>query len=588
MIADRTEAAPLAVSRRTLLYALTAVLLIACGLRVWALDYGLPGVYNPDEVPILNRALTFAKGDPNPHNFLYPSLYFYMLFAWEGVFFLLGRAVGFYASLQAFQREYFFDPSHIILAGRALTVTCGVATVAAVYRFGARLYGRATGVGAALFLAVAPFAVRDAHYIKHDVPVTLFVTLALASTARLVVDPVAAGRVRSWLTAGALAGLAISTHYYAIFIVVPIIAAAVADLGRSGRWQASFRLLVWAGVASVFGFWAGSPFLPIEPHTAMRDMVAVREIDIDRAVVGHTAFVSLDSYLHMLATDAIGWPVATASAVGLVLAMATDWRRGLVLASFPLTFLGFLANTVPMNRYMNAMLPSLAVAAAFVVTSAAARTGRRAHLVATLLFAAAAVPGLAGSVQSDQFFRQSDTRALGLAFVHGQIPAGSSILTQPYSVPLRASREGLLEALRANLGSETRGSVKFQSQLALTPYPAPAYRTIYLGEAGGDPPPDILYVSPRAFEGDAGLGALRTLGITYVVLKRTNVDNPSLASFRDALGRGAHLLATFSPYRAGVDPARQAAVAPFLHNTAARIDAALERPGPTIEIWLVD
>ncbi len=41
----------------------------------------------------------------------------------------------------------------------------------------------------------------------------------------------------------------------------------------------------------------------------MRDMVAVREIDIDRAVVGHTASVSLDSYLHMLATDAIGWPV---------------------------------------------------------------------------------------------------------------------------------------------------------------------------------------------------------------------------------------------------------------------------------------
>ena len=31
----------------------------------------------------MSRALGFAGGDPNPHNFLYPTLYFYGLFAWE-------------------------------------------------------------------------------------------------------------------------------------------------------------------------------------------------------------------------------------------------------------------------------------------------------------------------------------------------------------------------------------------------------------------------------------------------------------------------------------------------------------------------
>jgi hypothetical protein len=29
-------------------------------------------------------------------------------------------------------------------------------------------------------------------------------------------------------------------------------------------------------------------------------------------------------------------------------------------------------------------------------------------------------------------------------------------------------------------------------------------------------------------------------------------------------------------------------VAPFLHNTDARLDSALERPGPVIEIWRID
>ena len=36
----------------------------------------------------------------------------------------------------------------------------------------------------------------------------------------------------------------------------------------------------------------------------------------------------------------------------------------------------------------------------------------------------------------------------------------------------------------------------------------------------------------------------------------------------------------FSPYRPGVAAAEQARIDPFLHNTDARIDGALERPGP--------
>lgn len=575
-------------SRRTLYLVLAAVGLLACGLRFWALDYGLPGVYNPDEIPILNRALTFAKGDLNPHNFLYPTLYFYMLFAWQGLFFLVGYGFGLFASLDAFQKEYFQDPSRLILAGRALTATCGVVTVAAVYRFGANLFDRATGLGAALFMAVAPFAVRDAHYVKLDVPVAMFAALTLAALARIVVHPDVAATRRAWLLAGGLSGLTMSTHYYAIFIVIPVIAAALADVKRSGHWQASFRNLVWAGLASVAGFLAGSPFILAELGTAMRDMAAVREIDIDRAVAGTTPFVSLGSYLHMLATDAMGWPVFAASVAGLAMALLRDWRRGLLLASFPLAFLAFAANTVPMSRYLNVMLPPLAVAAAFaltrVQTTPGVPRGRRVSFV-SLLVILAAVPGLVNSIRSDRFFAQPDTRSVARDWVEREIPAGSAILIQPYSVPVHQSRDGLVEALRASLGSELRASVKFQMLLDRMPYPAPAYRLIYLGEAGGDPPPHIIYVSPRAFDARAGLEPLREMGIAYVVLKETNTPNPSLASLRAALARDARLVASFSPYRPDVDPARQARVAPYFHNTAARIDAALERPGPTVEIW---
>ena len=65
---------------------------MALALRLYGLRYGLPAVYNPDEVAIMSRALAFAKGDLNPHNFLYPSFYFYALFAWEGLTALLAVA----------------------------------------------------------------------------------------------------------------------------------------------------------------------------------------------------------------------------------------------------------------------------------------------------------------------------------------------------------------------------------------------------------------------------------------------------------------------------------------------------------------
>src|SRR5215207_3217650 len=84
---------------------------VALGLRLYGLRYGLPAVYNPDEVAIMSRALAFGKWDFNPHNFLYPSFYFYALFAWEGLTAIAAVATGSVASFGAFQREFFLDPT---------------------------------------------------------------------------------------------------------------------------------------------------------------------------------------------------------------------------------------------------------------------------------------------------------------------------------------------------------------------------------------------------------------------------------------------------------------------------------------------
>ena len=77
---------------------LLAILALAEWLRATGLSFGLPAVYNPDEVAIMSRALGFAKGDLNPHNFLYPTFYFYVLFAWVGASFVVQWLLGMVSS----------------------------------------------------------------------------------------------------------------------------------------------------------------------------------------------------------------------------------------------------------------------------------------------------------------------------------------------------------------------------------------------------------------------------------------------------------------------------------------------------------
>jgi hypothetical protein len=206
---------------------------------------------------------------------------------------------------------------------------------------------------------------------------------------------------------------------------------------------------------------------------------------------------------------------------------------------------------------------------------------RRRALLTAAIVGVAAVPALAASIRTDRFFRRDDTRTLALRYVERHWPAGSSVLVQPYSVPLAQSRASLVEALEANLGDAARASTKFARRLQLDDDgSAPGYRTIFLGDGGLDA--DKIYVHYGEFDQGRGLDAVRARGVRYLVVKRYNRPDPETLPFLSALAREARRVAVFSPYRRDADPS---AAEPFLHNTDARIVAALERPGPIIELW---
>ena len=574
---------------------LTGIVLLALALRLIGIRFGLPAVYNPDEIAIMARALGFAKGDLNPHNFVYPTFFFYALFGWIGLYFFVARLIGAVPSLHAFQTQFFVDPSDIYLAGRLLGVACGTLTVVAVYVLGRRLFDRITGLLAALFLAVAPFHVRDSHYVKHDVPVTLLIVLAYIAIVRMLPrlsrpgleraraderEPRASRQSvpRDLAIASVACGTAFSTHYYSVFLALPLTLAVFYRFMPEG-WPAVARKFIGAALISVVTFFALSPFLLAEPRIAMRDIAANRQIVVDRASHGPS---SAARYRQMLVNEAIGWPIALLAAGGTIWLVCRSPAIAALLLAFPLPFLVFVARTVPASRYLNPVLPFMALLGAFMTTSLSVAATRRLAL-AGALGAAAILPPLVDSIRGDLFIRQEDTRTIAERFIESRAPAGTSILLQPYSVPLRRSKESLREALRANLGTLDSVPMKFSIELAIEPSPAPAYRLFFLGDGGRDA--DKIYVHYEDLGGTRGLAPLRRLGVQIVILKRYNGAPPLAQPFLDALAGDATRIAVFSPYRANLAGDRTAAVAPYLHNTDARIDPALERPGPAIEIW---
>jgi 4-amino-4-deoxy-L-arabinose transferase-like glycosyltransferase len=548
---------------------LAAILLAAVALRVAGLAYGLPAVYNPDEVSILSRALAFAKGDLNPHNFLYPSFYFYLLFGWVGTYFVLARVVGTVASLQAFQAQFFTDPTNIYLAARTLGVVCGATTVVAVFVLGRRLFGRAAGLCAALFLAIAPVHVIDSHYVKHDVAATLAIVVAVVAV--VAVFPLRPRRAGPWpaVVAGAACGVALSIHYYAVFLALPLALAVMARY-RAESWKIAGARLAAAAAAMAAVFLLLSPFLLFDAGTAWRDIVANREIVVDRArALEGGVIAGAGRYLKLLWLDAVGFPVAALSVLGAVMLAWRAWRHAVILLAFPVVFLLFIGNTVPASRYLNPVIPFLALLGAYAVVRIAALTGKRVRWITVLALAfGAALPAADKSIRADEFFTQTDTRTLAQRFLEAHVPANAGVAVQPYSVQLWPSRDSLREALLAHL--------------RLEPYPA-GYRLVYIGDGGLDV--DKIYVTYAELGGSRGLTALRARGVQYVVVKRYNDPQPATLPFLDALAHEGRRMAVFTPYRSDASPDATAAVEPYLHNTDARIQEPLERPGPIVEIW---
>ena len=124
------------------------------------------------------------------------------------------------------------------LTPRLLAVGFGLATVAAAYALGAKIYGRRAGLLTALFMAVMPYLVVVNRQGLLDGPMVFFTVVALWLVAKFVIEE----NSRALYAAGAVLGLAFLTKetavllvpaVYAFLAVTPSVRVSLADLALS-------------------------------------------------------------------------------------------------------------------------------------------------------------------------------------------------------------------------------------------------------------------------------------------------------------------------------------------------------------------
>lgn len=550
--------------------ALAGVLALALGLRLWGIEHGLPFVYNVDEASnFVPTAVSYYFTDTyNPHYFINPPAFSYLLHGVLGAWFGGGDGVG--TALAT-------DPKGVFVVSRVTSAVLGAAAVAFVYLAGARLYDRRVGLIAAAVMAVAFLPVFYSHLALNDVPALLPLAVSVYGSAGVLVR----GRGRDYALAGAGLGLAAATKYTAGIVLLPLALACGSQLLADRR--AALRGMAVAGGLAAVGFVLANPFAVLSFDEFWSDVRKQEEAASGFGKLGLDYDSGLLYYLWVL-TWGFGWVPLAAALGGAVRAFALDLRRGLFLVPWPVVFLLYMgAQERFFGRWLLPVFPALAILAGLAVVAVidALRPRPRLRLTAgTALVAAMLAQGLVYSVHSNRVLSRDDTRNEARAWMVANVPAGSKVVVEPIVPDVWFADPDVHDAATARARGLTRSGrrwIKFATG-----------RTTLDEQGRKIPGGKGRFVSIEDYERTlrpALVGSYARGGYCWVVSGSTQYgrafDDPAevpgaLAYYR-ALARHADVVGVFSPYRGGEGPVAFNFDWSFNHYPR-----AYERPGPTV------
>ncbi|HSE68873.1 MAG TPA: glycosyltransferase family 39 protein [Gemmatimonadales bacterium] len=419
---------------------LAAILLIALGLRVWAIDFGLPYLYHPDEPNKIEIAQNIVKsGDLNPHYFKKPTLLIYANALLYVPYYAIGKARGEFRSPADIPppERLAMGVGHIgapgaVVMGRTLTALVGVLGVLLTWLLGRRVFGRPEpALFGALATAVSPVNVIQSHFIE----VNAFLGTAVLGVAWYALRIYDYGTRRDYLLAGFLTGVAVSCKYPGALVAIMPVAA---HWLRSGRRLRPLGYLTQAFLVMPIGFLLFTPFALIDPVNFLLGAGS----EAYHYASGHSGYEGMAPLWYLeYAVQAEG-PLTLLAAVGLVWALLRRLDRIVLNGVFVVAYYVFISSfEVRNSRTLLPITPFLFLLGSWLVLELVDRvrdsapSGRRTFAaagLALLILVSIAVP-LKGTIAYDAQLGRVDSRETARVWIEQNVPRGSRIMIESYA-----------------------------------------------------------------------------------------------------------------------------------------------------------
>jgi len=205
------------------------------------------------ETEQINFALKFGAGDFNPHHFVHPPFFAYILFILYGAIFATGKLLGVFHSALDYEILYYTTPQFFLIIARIFILFIAALSIIITYKIGKRLFDKKIAILACGFLVFSQLFISATHYATGEVPLLLMSLAAFYFIVRIFED----GHLKYYISAGLLIGLAIATKYNAGLLIAPFLCAGLI----SQRPAVSEIKKIFMGLAFiVIGFFIGCPF----------------------------------------------------------------------------------------------------------------------------------------------------------------------------------------------------------------------------------------------------------------------------------------------------------------------------------------
>ncbi|MCS7232111.1 MAG: glycosyltransferase family 39 protein [Elusimicrobiota bacterium] len=520
---------------------LLGIIILSFVLRIVAINWQLPCLYQTEEYKTVNYALRMAaKKNLNPEFFEYPSLYLYfMLFIYGGLF-IVGKILGFYSSAENFAVKFFQNPTMVYVIGRVFSTLFGTLVVLLTYILGKYWYNKRVGIIASLLLGILPIWVVYSHYIKPEMFSNLLIVLSSLILYRYYLTK----NRTLFYTSCAILGLAVSSKYLSLpaGIIIPIIYFSLPDNRKKIN-----TFLIGLAIIIIF-FIIGTPYAILDYKTFLTEIKGIvlgPQQGLKRNIIYGLQKTFLDWVFMGNTLPLIGG----VGLLGIAYCMIKRKLEDILLVSiFCVYSLINITHYFPAWGFLFSAFPFYTIAAGRFVDEIIDKS-----LFVKLVFVLIIISSLIESIIVDIKFSLKDTRTLALEWIVKNIPYGEKILIDRYpnSPPLKMTKKQLEKLYKKAVELNHYKKEYFYWQLKAHPGENYGYEIYEVYH----PPYEIGTVQHQVEEAQKvrelidvseGIEYIKKFGIKYIILNSWS-KTETVEKFYDEVEKQCKLIQKFEP-----------------------------------------